>query len=390
MAGTTTATSIPSITKEAIMHFNLVFEGGGAKGLVFVGAMKEFERRGYTYGRVLGTSAGAITAALLAANYKAVEMLTQVNEKLPDGTPRFATFMDVADSFDEADWEESISFKILREVDLMLIPEVVEGQIDRYLFRQLMHLKAYRMLFSFLELGGLYAGNTFREWLTEKLNRGGRNLGQATLAEFHEHTQKDLTVVASDTTDNNMLVLNHRTAPDLPVVWAVRMSMSIPFIWQEVTWRAAWGPYTGRDITGHDIVDGGVNSNFPIRLLISRSREVLDLMGPHDGHFALGMLIDEKAPVPGVPAERGEARVGGPLDLKNMAVVKRVSNLLNTMTSAHDKVVIDAYKDGVCRLPAAGYGTTEFDMSDEKVEAIIKAGAETMHTFFEGFRLPGP
>ena len=98
-----------------------------------------------------------------------------------------------------------------------------------------------------------------------------------------------------------MLVLNHRTAPDLPVVWAVRMSMSIPFVWQEVTWRAAWGSYAGRDITGHDIVDGGVNSNFPIRLLISRSREVMDLMGAHDGHFALGMLIDEKAPVPGVP-----------------------------------------------------------------------------------------
>ena len=30
------------------MEFDMVFEGGGAKGMVFVGAMKEFERRGHT------------------------------------------------------------------------------------------------------------------------------------------------------------------------------------------------------------------------------------------------------------------------------------------------------------------------------------------------------
>ncbi len=47
------------------MDFDLVFEGGGAKGMVFVGAMQEFEARGHKCGRLLGTSAGAITATLL-------------------------------------------------------------------------------------------------------------------------------------------------------------------------------------------------------------------------------------------------------------------------------------------------------------------------------------
>ena len=369
------------------MHFNLVFEGGGAKGIVFAGAMKEFEKRGYSYGRLLGTSAGAITATLLAANYSSTEMLTQINEKLPDGTPRFSTFMDVASSFAESDWENSISFNLFKQLDVPFLPEYVEEHIDKALFDRLLHLKAYRMLFSFLEKGGLYAGDAFRVWLEEKLDLDGRNLGRATMAEFFEHTQKDLSVVASDTTDNGMIVLNHRTAPDLPVVWAVRMSMSIPFIWQEVTWQSEWGTYRGNDITGHSVVDGGVNSNFPIRLLISRSRDVLDLMGPHDKVFALGMLIDERAPVAGVdPTTKVET--SGPIDLKDLAIVQRVSNLLNTMTSAHDKVVIDAYKDGVCRLPAAGYGTTEFDMSDEKVAALVDAGQESMRTFLDNFEMP--
>ena len=57
------------------MEYDMVFEGGGAKGMVLVGAMQEFEARGHTHNRLLGTSAGAITATLLAAGYSAEEML---------------------------------------------------------------------------------------------------------------------------------------------------------------------------------------------------------------------------------------------------------------------------------------------------------------------------
>lgn len=368
------------------MHFNLVFEGGGAKGLVFVGAMKEFERRGHTVGRLLGTSAGAITACLLAAGYDSAEMLLHVNEKMPDGSPRFATFMDVPESFTRADWETSTSFQLLKQVDLPFVPERVERHLDERLFQNFVKLKVYRLIFSFLELGGLYAGEAFRHWLIEKLNLNGRNLGHATFAEFYEQTQKDLTVVASDTTDNSMLILNHRTAPRLPVNWGVRMSMSIPFVWQEVRWQAEWGPYNGQDITGHTVVDGGLNSNFPIRLLISRSPEVTNVMGAHDGRFALGMLIDETLPVPNA---RPDALPPKPLiDINSLALVRRVSNLVNTLLSAHDKIVMDAYKDGVCRLPAQGYGTTEFGMSDGRVNTLIAAGENTMRNFFDNFVPP--
>lgn len=368
------------------MDFNLVFEGGGAKGLVFVGAMKEFERRGHTVGRLLGTSAGAITACLLAANYDSAEMLHHVNEKMPDGSPRFATFMDIPEGFSPADWENSTSFQLLKQVDLPFVPEKVERHLDERLFQNFVRLSVYRMIFSFLELGGLYAGEAFRHWLMEKLDLNGRNLGHATFAEFFEHTQKDLTVVASDTTDNSMLILNHRTAPNLPVNWGVRMSMSIPFIWQEVRWQPEWGTYNGQDITGHTIVDGGLNSNFPIRLLISRSPEVTRVMGPHDGRFALGMLIDETLPVPNAQPDVLPPK---PLiDINSLALVKRVSNLVNTMISAHDKTVMDAYKDGVCRLPAKDYGTTEFGMSDRRVNTLIAAGEETMRQFFDTFKVP--
>jgi len=35
------------------MKYDLVFEGGGAKGMVFVGACEEFFKRGHTFDRLL-------------------------------------------------------------------------------------------------------------------------------------------------------------------------------------------------------------------------------------------------------------------------------------------------------------------------------------------------
>lgn len=80
------------------MKFDLVFEGGGAKGMVFVGAYEEFVNRKHTFGRLLGTSAGAITAALLAAGYTAREMLEALTEK-ENGKSVFAGFMDAPPPF---------------------------------------------------------------------------------------------------------------------------------------------------------------------------------------------------------------------------------------------------------------------------------------------------
>jgi NTE family protein len=48
-------------------QFDIVFEGGGAKGSVFAGALEVLNQQGHTYRRLIGTSAGAISATLVAA-----------------------------------------------------------------------------------------------------------------------------------------------------------------------------------------------------------------------------------------------------------------------------------------------------------------------------------
>ena len=84
------------------MEFDLVFEGGGAKGMVFVGAMEEFFRSGHTPGRLMGTSAGAINAALMAAGYTPEEMLEALGETDDAGEPVFAGFMAAPGGFSDA------------------------------------------------------------------------------------------------------------------------------------------------------------------------------------------------------------------------------------------------------------------------------------------------
>ncbi len=368
------------------MEYDMVFEGGGAKGSVFVGALKELESRGHTIRRLVGTSAGAITATLLAAGYTPDELLEAANEKLDDGKPRFSSFMDTPQEFEKEYIQKSLTYELFKKVNLPWIPEMVENKIDDRIIAGLMELKVYRVLFSFIERGGLYEGDKFLEWIREKLNAETDGLGDMTLKAFFEETQKDLSLVASDTTGQEMLVLNHRTAPDCPVPWAVRMSMSIPFVWQEVVWQPEWGTYAGNSINDHTIVDGGVLSNFPINLLISNDPEVTALMGDTDPGAAetLGFLIDEKLPVKG-SGDPDEGEDDNKLidDIGNLRTVRRIRKLVDTMTNAHDSFTMHAHGDKICRLPAQGYGTTEFDMSDERLQALIKAGQSAMIDFFD-------
>jgi predicted acylesterase/phospholipase RssA len=372
------------------MKYNLVFEGGGAKGSVFVGAMQEFNARGHEPGRLIGTSAGAISATLLAAGYSPDEMLEAVNEKLPDGKPRFSTFMDIAEEFSDEDIKNSLTYELFRKVDIPFIPEMAEGFVDDRIFELLLQVDAYREIFSFVERGGLYAGEKFIEWLTEKLNAGNRNLGDKTLAEFHLQTGKDLAGVVSDTAGNEMRVLNHRTAPDCPVRWAVRMSMSIPFVWQEVRWQADWGPYLDEDITGNTIVDGGALSNFPIRMFTSTDASVVRIMGERDPgeNPNLGLLIDDTLPVAGsgeAGDEQGDEGDPGSMlgNVKRLKTVRRIKRLVDTMMVAHDMLVMETHANEICRLPAKGYGTTEFDMSDARLQALINAGRQAMKDYFD-------
>jgi predicted acylesterase/phospholipase RssA len=354
-------------------EYDVVFEGGGAKGIAFAGALEVLKARGHRLRRYIGTSAGAITATLCAAGYSTQEMMDAISEKLPDGSPRFSSFMDIpqAEDFPAAARDGSITMKVFRDID---IPMVSDEWLDNMLLDKLLHHRIYARLFSFTECGGFYCGRKFLEWMREKLAAKGIGAND-TLATFAQKTQSDLSVVVSDTTDMEMLILNRRTAPDVPVANAVRMSMSIPFIWQEVVWQKAWGNYRGRSKEGNIIVDGGVLSNFPIRLIATTDDEVREIMGDTDPEGAgnLGLMIDEKIAVPGA-ADTPKT----PLPVTQLRSVQRISRLVDTMKGSADNEMIRRFKKDVCCLPAKGYGTLEFGMAGQRLDVFLQAARNAM------------
>ncbi|WP_417915630.1 patatin-like phospholipase family protein [Candidatus Electronema sp. JM] len=363
--------------------YDLVFEGGGAKGAAFVGAMKAFYQRGCKHRRLIGTSAGAITATLLAAGFTPDDLYSFVKEK-KDDTPVFTSFMDVpqkkfceqfietSDIFKELDKESSLFFSFI---------ELISKAAQRETIENLLHIQSYRQLFCFIECGGLYAGEEFLRWMKSKLSQ--KMSSDITLSDFYKKTGTDLSLLASNTSKCRILVLNHRTAPDCPVAWAVRMSMSIPFVWSEVIWREEWGKYLNEEMAGDRIVDGGMLSNFPL-FLVEKDAEghhnktqIMGIEIKDEDAGTIGLLIDETLPV---PEQKNDIQCSISGKLKT---VNRVNTLINTMCCSHDNEVIRNNPHLICRLPAKGYGTTEFDMPDYRLDALITAGKKAMENHLD-------
>src|SRR4051794_2955019 len=207
---------------EQQLAVDLVCEGGGVKGIGLAGAYSVLEERRYRPNNVAGTSAGAITAALIAAGYSADELKKVVME------------MDFR-RFEDKNWEA--------------------------------HIPGAGVPLSLLARTGVHKGDEFYEWLKGLLAE--KNV--YTFADLKASWEKPkyqsrLQVIASDISARQLLVLPRDAEvigerwDSLEVAHAVRMSMSIPIFFEPVR---AHNPKTNH---AHVIVDGGMLSNFPVWL----------------------------------------------------------------------------------------------------------------------------
>jgi NTE family protein len=301
---------------------DLVFEGGGVKGIGLAGALAVLEERGFAPQNIAGTSAGAITAALLAAGYRRDDLREIVMEL------DFRQFQDRA-------WEDKVPL-IERSLSLLL------------------------------DLG-IYEGARFHEWIKERLAAKGVHTFADLVREGDEDPRwrYDLQVIASDVTKHELLVLPRDAAklgiePDeLEVALAVRMSMSIPIFFEPVRFE---NPKTGET---HVLVDGGMLSNYPVWLFDNDASEP-----PEWPTFGM-LLVEPKPQIPvGVRLPKAESIADGPRGL--LAYVK---SLAQTMMEAHDRLYVQtADYARTIPIPTLGVGTTAFDLSPERKLALYDSG----------------
>jgi NTE family protein len=355
--------------------YDIVFKGGGAKGMAFVGALEALAEAGHQHRRLIGTSAGAITAVMTGAGYSPQELLAECTKiDAATGKPVFATFMDppAETSFPKDVVETCETMMLIKQAGLSLLGL---GVVEEKIIQGLLHLELYRELFSFNECGGFYAGDAALNWVRQRLVQKGY-AADVTWQQFYKTKGKDVSVVTTDVTEEEMVVLNVRTAPDCPVAESVRMSMSIPFVWQEMVWKPEWGKYQGRDKTGHIFVDGGVLSNFPLRLIAESTPDVAAIMGTTDpdGALNLGLFLDSSVMVPGADVSDTVR--------PRLRIADRVTHLMDTLTDSSDLAVMRQYEADVCRIPVGGYGTTEFRMSSARQQLLIGSGKTAIKKYF--------
>lgn len=306
---------------------DLVFEGGGVKGIAFGGAVKALADANYEIKNVAGTSAGAIAAALVAAGYSADE-LDALLQEMP-----FADFKD-------------------------------EGRLDR--------LPGGKVLSVLAELG-VYEGTYFQTWIT-------RCLAEKDVATFGDLLNPDaddpddpgqrwrLRVIASDVTNKRMLVLPKDARrlgiepDDLDVGYAVRMSMSIPIFFEPVVHESAGNKTV--------VVDGGMLSNFPVWLFDRKDKR------PRWPTF--GLLLAEPD-----PREELGARLENEDPIaESSSIVDYLKDMALTMLAAHDRLYLDnATFARVAALPTCGVGTTEFSISKERIKELRDSGEAAMRDF---------
>ena len=94
---------------------NLIFEGGGVKGIAYVGAIKILEEKGIMSNivRVGGTSAGAINAVLVGLGYTSAQTLNIMNKlnfkKFMDDD--LGVFRDINRLLNEFGWHKGAFFR---------------------------------------------------------------------------------------------------------------------------------------------------------------------------------------------------------------------------------------------------------------------------------------
>ena len=324
-----------------------VFEGGGVKGIAFAGAIAAAERDAgvQEWVNLAGTSAGSIVAALLVAGYDA----NGIQKLLADA--KYARF---ADTGAGGKWVGGLWNAVMR-------------------------------------LRGMAPGRYFLEWMREQLAASplAKELGKTelTFADVrrldlpprdevpditdvqYERAKYRLHVIGSDITTGRMIILPD-DLPDyedengkpfdkdsFPLVEAVRMSMSYPFLFTPVVLHRQ-----GRPVY---VVDGGLLSNFPIWLFD----------GPHPKRptwgFRLhgGSSVEEGLPYRKIPRPHW--------------AVPLLKAMFSAATEAWDRQQLShATSARTVSVPTHQISTTDFGLTRAEADSLYAWGVNAAHDFF--------
>jgi len=330
-------------------HFkNLVFEGGGVKGIAYVGALRVLEAKGILENirRVDGASAGAINAVLVGLDYS----LTEVETILMNLD--FKKFMDD-------------SWGVVRDTDRLL---------KRF---------------------GWHKGDYFREWIGDLIGAKTGN-PDATFSEIATQKKakgfRDLYFMGTNLSTHFSEIFSCEHTPRMCVADAVRISMSIPLFF-----------VAQRSPRGDVYVDGGFLDNYPVKLF-DRKRYVEEYaanpsyyqnhneqlvregktISPYVFNMeTLGFRLDTASETPAFRDQAAPPR--HTVDDFFDYVYALVDTVMNAQDNQH--LHSDDWQRTIY-IDTLGVRTTDFDLDNGKKEALVKSGKGNAEKYFAWYDDP--
>jgi NTE family protein len=331
---------------------NLVFEGGGVKGIAYVGAMKILKKKRILskIKRVGGTSAGAINATLFALGFSIDEQEDILNNL------DFNNFMD--DSW---------------------------GKVR----------DTVRLTKKF----GWYKGDFFHEWISKHIKKKLGN-AKATFKDLKGKGKPDLYVYGTNLSTGFGKIFSYEHNKDMSIADAVRISMSIPLFFTSVRMKTPKGLY----------VDGGVLNNYPIKLfdrLKYINKQKQPTMAVKRKYYNQENKKFLKKHPSSSPYIYNRETLGFRLDSKQEIAVFRhgaepehhkiqdffdyIKALITTILEFQGNLHLhsDDWKRTIY-IDTKGVGTTDFDLSDDKKKELKESGEKCTEKYFEWFdaRMP--
>lgn len=320
---------------------NLVFEGGGVKGIAYAGAIQVLEQNKILPDiiRVAGTSAGAITATLLALG---------------------AGSKDIADIVGGTDFRQFMDSSLLPTSNIWRL-------VNDY---------------------GWYKGDAFAAWMQGIIKQRTGDAG-TTFAQLRALSApdvkgggafRDLYMVGTDLSRQQALTFSGDDTPDLPIWYAARTSMSIPFFFQAVMAQ------------GDVRVDGGVSWNYPIDMFDDRRFLDDTKKGVKPGYptlysanqvfnkETLGFRVDTADEI---AAEKQRWR--SPPD-KVANIEDYIKALVGFMVDTANKTHLhDDDWHRTVFIDAAGISATDFGLSPAQIKTLIANGVQGTTAYLKWF-----
>ncbi|PSN16969.1 phospholipase [filamentous cyanobacterium CCT1] len=314
-------------------YVDAVFEGGGVKGTAFLGALRCFADAGIKFRKVAGTSAGAITAAMVAAGFTVDQLEQNVLGPL--------------------DYEGQI---LSQKTSWLIWNGSPSDDLKQFPWMLLRLMIARRR--------GQYSAEPFKKWLSGHLEQKLSTFApflQTQSADLEWYQKRDLKVVISDISCQEMRVLPEdlhfygQEPTEFSVAEAVRLSMSIPLFFE---------PGQLQDST---IIDGGVLSNFPLWIYDAEPGQK-----PRCPTFGFRLVETLEDCEPGTPGSAKPIR--GALGI--------LRAMVETMQVARDNHHIRKNELGrIINIATGNISATQFDLTNADKDSLYRSGYAAAKAF---------